>query len=171
KTYDTNTSAAAAPTITSGSLATGDSTTNFTETYGNRNAGTSKTLTPSGTVSDGNGGANYSYTFVTDTTGVINPLAITGSITASNKVYDGTTAATIASRSLSGVLGTDTVSYTGGTATFSDKNVGSGKTVTATGLSLSGSDAGDYTVNATATTTADITARALTVSASGINKI
>ena len=44
--------------------------------------------------------------------------AITGSITASNKVYDSTTTATISGRTLSGVLGTDTVSYPGGAAVF-----------------------------------------------------
>src|SRR5262249_1064609 len=61
------------------------------------------------------------------------------------------------------VLGTDTVSLVGGTATFADKNVGSGKTVAAAGLSLSGADAGNYTVNSTATTTANITAATLAV--------
>ena len=39
KIYDGTTSAAAVPTITSGSLATGD-TANFTETYNTRNVGT-----------------------------------------------------------------------------------------------------------------------------------
>ena len=56
----------------------------------------------------------------------------------------------------------DTVSYSGGTATFSDKNVANGKTVTATGLALSGAAAGNYTVNSTALTLADITVATLT---------
>src|SRR5205814_1710828 len=47
---------------------------------------------------------------------------------------------------------------------FSDKNVGSNKAVSITGLSLWGSDAGNYTVNSTATTAANITAATLTVS-------
>ena len=58
KVYDGTTSAAAVPTITSGSLGTGD-TANFIETYSTRNVGTGLTLTPSGTVNDGNGGNNY----------------------------------------------------------------------------------------------------------------
>src|SRR5206468_11857573 len=66
------------------------------------------------------------------------------SITANNKIYDGTTAATIATRTLSGVVGSDNVSLTGGTATFANKNASNGKTVTATGLSLSGISAGNY---------------------------
>jgi hypothetical protein len=100
----------------------------------------------------------------------VNPKTLTGSITASNKIYNGTTTATITSRTLSGVLPGDVVSYVGGTATFSDKNVGSGKTVTATGLSLSGLDAFNYTVNTTATTTANITVRGLSLTATGVNK-
>ena len=63
KAYDGTTSAAAIPTITSGSLQ-GSDTANFTETYDTKNVGTGKTLTPSGTVNDGNGGNNYTYTFV-----------------------------------------------------------------------------------------------------------
>jgi len=59
-----------------------------------------------------------------DSDGGHHPAAITGSITASNKIYDATTAATIASHTLTGVLSGDVVSYTGGTATFANKNVG-----------------------------------------------
>src|SRR5206468_1750911 len=94
-----------------------------------------------------------------------------GSITASNKIYDGTTAATIVTRSLTGVLGSDAVSLTGGTASFASKTAGTAKTVTATGLSLSGIDAANYQLaSTTATTTADIAVRPLLVSAAGVNK-
>ncbi len=44
-----------------GSLATGDTTTSFTQVFDSRNAG-SRTLTPSGTVNDRNSGANYAAT-------------------------------------------------------------------------------------------------------------
>jgi hypothetical protein len=79
-----------------------------------------------------------------------------GSITALDKTYDGTSSATIVTRSLSAVLAGDMVTYAGGTATFSDSNAGMGKTVTAVGLYLAGADAGNYAVNSTATTTATI---------------
>jgi hypothetical protein len=83
---------------------------------------------------------------------------VTPHITASNKVYDGTTTATILTRTLTGVIGADAVSLTGGTATFADPNTGTGKTVTATGLGLSGSAATNYALSATtATALADIT--------------
>jgi len=110
---------------------------------------------------------NYSFAgFTTPTASyTINPLALTGSITANDKVYDATAAATIASRGLSGAIGSDRVAYSGGTATFADKNAGTAKTVTATGLGLSGADAGNYTVNTTATTTANITPAPLVISA------
>src|SRR5207237_4375199 len=56
-------------------------------------------------------------------------------------------------------------------AVFSDKNVGSGKSVSVTGISISGTDAANYTFNTTASTTAAITGRVLTVGASGVDKI
>src|SRR5262249_24550527 len=92
----------------------------------------------------------------------VTPRALTGSIAATGKVYDGTTDASLSSRMLSGVVGSDDVSYVGGTASFADKHAGTGKTVTATGLGLAGADAGNYTVNDTATTDADITPKAIT---------
>ncbi len=76
-------------------------------------------------------------------------------------VYDGSAAATVtlADNRLSGDVFTD--SFT--SAAFTDKNVGAGKTITVSGISISGSDAGNYTVNPTATATADIAPAPLTV--------
>src|SRR5207245_2133392 len=102
----------------------------------------------------------------------VTKATVTGGITANNKIYDGNTTATIATRTLTGVFGADNVSLSGGTATFASKTVGTGKTVTATGLSLSGSDAGSYQLASTnATASADITARPLAISATGVNKV
>ena len=59
-----------------------------------------------------------------------------------------------------------------GTAAFADKNVASGKTVTATGITINGPDAGNYTLAATtANTTADITARPLAITATAANRM
>ncbi len=90
---------------------------------------------------------------------------ITGSFTAADKIYDGTVAAAVLSRSLTGVLGADAVSLTGGTAKFASKNVGTW-TVTLTGANLSGAKAGNYALDSVATTIAKITPKALTGSAS-----
>jgi hypothetical protein len=102
-------------------------------------------------------GGNYVLIFVSAALD-ITPKALTGSFTAADKVYNGTTAATIATRSLDGILGGDEVSLTGGVASFDTPDVGPGKTVTGTGFTLSGADAGNYSlVSSTLTTTASIT--------------
>ena len=102
----------------------------------------------------------------------ISPKTIDASIAAADKRYDGTDAAAITGRSLTGVVGGDNVSLTGGTATFGDNNVGTGKAVTATDLSLAGADAGNYALSSSpVTTTATITQRDLTVTVTGINKV
>jgi hypothetical protein len=77
-------------------------------------------------------------------------------LTADSKVYDGTTFATVhlSDDRLAGDVFNDLYI----TATFSDKNVGIGKTVIVSGISLSGPDAGNYSLaSTTATTTANIT--------------
>ena len=141
--------------------------TSTTSTSGNPVAGT---YTQTAGAIGGADAANYSFAgFTSAANYTIDQLGITGSITAADKVYDATTAATITGALLGAIAG-DTVTYTG-TATFDNKNVGTGKAVTGTGLGLTGTDTGNYTVNATAATTADITPASLTVSATGINKL
>src|SRR5262249_39551284 len=116
-----------------------------------------KTVTATGLGLSGADAGNYCVNTTATATADITKLDITGSITVASKTYDGTTTATISSRTLSGAISGDDVSYVGGTATFADANAGTGKPVTATGLSLSGGAAGNYSVNSTASTTADIT--------------
>ena len=89
----------------------------------------------------------------------INPATLAGTATVSNKIFDSTTLATILSRSLLGIIGSDEVTLSGGTASFSDAAVGNNKLVMINDLSLGGASAGNYTVNTTATTVADIIAR------------
>src|SRR5262249_24468990 len=83
---------------------------------------------------------------------------------------DGTTNATVLTTSLGAVLGGDDVTLTAGPASFSDKNAGTGKTVTLAGAVLSGADVGNYVLDAVTTTTADITKAALTVTANSYSK-
>jgi hypothetical protein len=102
----------------------------------------------------------------------VNPATVIPSITASSKVYDGTATATLATRSLSGVIGADNVTLSGGTATFADRNAGNAKTVTVTGLTLSGTTAANYQLSSTtATATANITVAAVTVTADTQSKV
>src|SRR4029077_5207014 len=89
-----------------------------------------------------------------------------------NRVYDTTTAATV---TLSDDhLGSDGVTTAYTSASFADKNVGTAKAVSVSGISISGgTDGGNYTLNGvtTASTVADITAKTLVVTAHGINRV
>ena len=105
KVYDGTTSSTATPTITGGSLATGD-TAAFSETFDTKNVGTGKTLTAAGSVNDGNSGNNYAVTFVANTTGSITARAITVTAATSTKSYDGTTSSTAAPTITAGSLAT-----------------------------------------------------------------
>ena len=170
RTYDGTTSAAAIPTVTGLKLSK-DTVTGLAETYNDKNVGmNTKTLSVSAyTVNDGNNGGNYAVTMPMPTAvGTINKAILTITATGINKVYNGNTAATVtlADNRVTGDVFTD--SYT--SATFSDKNVANGKTVSVSGISISGTDAGNYTFNTTTSTTANITPFSLTVTATGMNK-
>ncbi|MFZ2593937.1 MAG: YDG domain-containing protein [Minisyncoccia bacterium] len=174
KVYDATTASLALPTITVGAIQTGDSAV-LAQTYDNKNVAGSpaKVLTPTIVITDGNivPGANYAVTYVNNATGVITVAPLTVSFTASNKVYDQTATATIATRTVTVILGTDDVSAAGGTATFANKNVGVGKTVTGTGFTLAGADALNYAITTTNTTTANITTKPLVITVTGIDKV
>jgi len=107
----------------------------------------------------------YSITFANGTLRINpKPLTLTG-LSVPNKVYDGTTLASITgTASLHGAVVNDDVSLSTGTiaANFANKNVGTAKTVTVRGYSLSGSKAGDYIIDTTAFS-ADITAKPLSI--------
>ncbi|WP_176442372.1 MBG domain-containing protein [Noviherbaspirillum humi] len=170
KTYDGTTSAAGNPIVTAGTLYNGNTLSGGSYAFLDKNAGTGKTVTVSGvTVSDGNGGGNYSITYADNTNSAINPKPLALSATAQNKTYDGTSVAAV-SLADDRIAG-DVLSAAYAAASFSDKNAGTGKTVTVSDLSLSGADARNYTVNASVATVADITPRILTVTATGQNKI
>jgi hypothetical protein len=105
------------------------------------------------------------------------PLTVTG-LSAADKSYDGTTAATLdtAGASLSGVLSGDSVSLdlAGATATFATANAGDGTgdgiSVAVAGLSLAGPQAGDYTV-VPPSLAADIDPAPLAVTADDTQKV
>lgn len=95
---------------------------------------------------------------------LVNPATVTPSVAIASKTYDGTTAATITARSLAGIVGSDDVNLgNSGAATFASVNVGTGVSVSVTGLSLSGTTAGNYVLSSTSiTTNADINSATLT---------
>jgi autotransporter-associated beta strand protein len=116
---------------------------------------------------------NYSFPSELFTNGTLTVAvaALKPSIAASDKVYDSTTSVSLTASNLAGVLPGDAVTLQVGSAGFGDKTVGTGKTVTASGLTLGGANAADYILSATtATTTASITAASLTVKATAEDK-
>ena len=147
-------------------LANGDTVASVTLTSAGAGAtatvaGSPYSIVPSGATGTGLG--NYSLSYQPGEL-TVNPAALTVSgLTANSKRYDGTTTATLntTGATLAGVLATDTANVTlvtsGATGAFADKNPGTGKTVAISGLTLSGSAAGNYTLTQP-TATADITA-------------
>ncbi|MBB1595324.1 YDG domain-containing protein [Achromobacter sp. UMC46] len=127
--------------------------------FGDKNAGVGKQVAVSGMLSGADAG-NYLLTANTMTWADITPKALTGAITAAGKTYDGTTAASTTG-SLNGVVVGDTVALSTSGA-FADKNAAIGKRVNVNGT-LTGADAGNYTLSANATTTATIERRVLGV--------
>ncbi|MEI8303426.1 MAG: YDG domain-containing protein, partial [Burkholderiales bacterium] len=140
-----------------------------------RSAGTAKLVTVDGLslVSAGNQGvAVYGYlpeaNVVSAAVGVIDPRVLTVNYSGVNRVYDGTTAATV--NTTDNRIQGDSLSVVG-SASFADRNAGAGKAVSVTGVSLSGADAGNYTVAATGSTTANIDPRVLAVNYAGVNRV
>ena len=170
KTYDGNTNATLTGTAVYSGLVNGDTFTgSYTGVFANANVGTGKTVTVNSiTLANGsNGGlaANYSISPGQTTTANVTAKALTVSgITASNKTYDANAVATLDATSVAytGKVNGDDFNgtYTGA---FSDKNVGTSKTVTIT-PSYTGADVSNYSVTDHSTVTANITTKALTVS-------
>lgn len=167
KTYDGTTSAGA--TLGDNRFGLDDLVLGLTgSTFSDKNAGSGKTITVGGITVTGADASNYNWNTTATTTGDIAKANLTVTATGSNKTYDGTTNA---STSLGdNRFGLDNLVVTSGSNTFSDKNAGTGKAVNVGGINITGADAGNYTWNATATTTADIGKANLTVNAVGNNK-
>src|SRR5207244_4330850 len=138
--------------------------------FADKNVGTGKMVSVSGISISGLDAGNYHLVNTTTTTTANisqRDLAVTAQ--GVNKVYDGGTLATV-TLSTDKLLG-DSVTPAYTTASFADKNVANGKAVSVSGITISGGDAGNYHLtNATASATADITARELHVTASGVNR-
>lgn len=122
--------------------------------------------------------SNPNYTLPTEKTRsfTINKKSVTvsGGITASNKVYDGTTSATVNTEgaTFTGLVGEDALTVTA-TGTFDNANVGVGKTVAISGLTLGGTSVANYQLAESghqASTTANITKKTLTVTADNASR-
>jgi hypothetical protein len=137
--------------------------------FANKNVGTGKVVTVTGLSLTGADASNYTLVEPTNLTANITPAALTISATAANRAYDGLNDATATlndNRIAGDVL---TASYA--SATFSDQNAANGKTVTVAGITIGGTDAGNYTFNTSATTTANITQAPLTITANSFGTV
>ncbi|WP_431097934.1 beta strand repeat-containing protein [Polaromonas aquatica] len=172
KVYDTTTNATLGGTAAVAALG-GDVVTlggTGSGTFANKNVGNGKAVTVTGYTLSGADAGNYTVVQPTGLTANITPasLAVTG-VGANNKVYDASTAASLNGTAAVTALGGDAVTVSGGSGTFANKNVGNGKAVTVTGYTLSGADAGNYTVVQPTGLTANITPANLTVTGVGAN--
>jgi len=176
KTYDGGTSSGQTP---SGATLFSNDTITGTEKFNSKNvlgAGLSTLSVTSYTVNDGNGGLDYSVTQINTASGTITPKGLTAALTGIvEKTYDGTTAATLASNNyaLPGVIGGDQVVLSTPTSgAYDTRNAGTAKVVSVAGLTISGQDAGNYTVGGAATgAVGTIDPAALTLSASSSVKV
>jgi hypothetical protein len=127
-------------------------------------------VTGSGFALAGADKANYALSMNTASASIASK-PITAGFTAADKVYDGTTAATITGRSLAGTITGDDVSLSGGTAAFGTKNAGQGKTVSGSGFTLAGADKDNYTLGTVSPATATITPKSITGSFTAPDKV
>ncbi len=160
KTYNANTTATLSGTASiapfSGDVVTLGGTP--LGTFAEKNVGTGKAVTVTGSSISGTDAGNYTLLQQSGLTADITraSLMVTG-LTANSKIYDATTNAALGGTASIAPFSGDAV-ILGGTpvGTFADKNVGTGKTVTLTGSSISGEDAGNYTLLQQSGLTADI---------------
>ena len=126
--------------------------------------GSTVDVTSAGTIADlsitGSGDTYGGYTgTITGLTIAKKAVTVKG-LTAENKTYDTTKTATITGTpSLNGVIEADknyvALDTTNASALFSDENVGTNKTVTLSGYSLSGDKAGNYELSQSSNLKAD----------------
>ncbi len=176
KTYNGTTAASATGTVTLVGVKAGDDVFlggSPVFTFASANVGTGITIITSGYTINGADAGKYSLTQPTLSGDITaKELTITG-ITGSDKVYDDTTASTATGTFiLNGVESGDDVILGGSPVfTFASANVGTGITINTTGLTISGTDSGNYTLTQP-TLSGDITAKELTITGiTGDNKV
>ena len=172
------------PVIDKSYIVTGDEVNiaEYTIEFGSPNAGNEIQINCKITALGGADKDNYTFHGGGNVTwnGTITPkpLTVTATIGAVSKVYDGTTAveeddlASISVAVSDGVIGNDEVSAKFTDAAYADKNAGTGKTITVSGITLEGAAAGNYSVASTyAATGGEITAKEITPVLEASNKV
>ncbi|KPF54059.1 hypothetical protein D621_09625 [beta proteobacterium AAP51] len=177
KVYDGDTTATVNVNTSASGILSGDAVSlTRTATFADRNVGTGKAISITGIAFTGAAAGNYTLTTTTaSATASITPrpLAVAG-VTGVDRAYDGSTtvALTVGALGASGVVGSDVVTVNApvgglGNGTMANKAVGQAKAVTVAGLTLSGADAGNYSIDGTQGVTVNITPRPLTATYTG----
>src|SRR5439155_381527 len=139
--------------------------------FGSKDVGT-RTATASGLALSGTDAGDYHLTNSSDTDDAqISAKDVSAKISASGKVYDGSTDAAYGC-AVQGKVASDAVTCDGvHPAHFGSKDVGT-RTATASGLALSGTDAGDYHLtNSSDTDDAQISAKDVSAKISASGKV
>ncbi|MGE8637078.1 MAG: beta strand repeat-containing protein, partial [Achromobacter sp.] len=134
-------------------------------TANSKNAGTYSAADGSLTVNGGLYSNQQGYDIIYADGLSLNVLkrGVTLDVTADNKTYDGNTSAVVRGQAGSGLISGDNLGALG-IGSFSDKNAGVDKTVTVGGITLNGTDAGNYFISSITSITpkATISAKELT---------
>ena len=174
KVYDGGVAATVDRVTLGGVLGADAVSASATGNFDDRNVGIGKPVIVSAFALAGADAGNYRLAaHAAATTASITPRSlVAGGAVAADKVYDGTTLATVSGAlDLGGLVAGDLVSATAASGRFADRNVGTAKTVALSGFTLDGRDAGNYRIDS-GSSTASITARPLQISAaSGADKV
>jgi hypothetical protein len=174
KVYDASTAAGAAR-FTSGPMIGSDAIASVTLTYDDKNVGQgTKLIMPSAAIgATGTIIGNYAISYVADTASSITPAVLSGvsDIVIRDKVYDGTTAAEVASAAFTGIYAGDDISVALSVGSFDTKDVGL-RSVVISGISLGGSDARNYILlSSSGSATGQILQRPITIGALSQTKV
>ena len=121
-------------------------------------------------IDDGNGGANYDVTYVDFITGQIDALAIDVTAVTDSKAYDGSNSS-LGLPIVDPLMGADYAS-TDPLQLFDNKNAGTGKTITASGLVINDGNGGaNYSVSYVPVHTGQIGALTINVTAVADSKV
>ncbi|MDX5480101.1 MAG: YDG domain-containing protein [Hymenobacteraceae bacterium] len=169
KVYDGTTAASASGSVPTADIIDGDvvEVTLSNAHFADKQVGTNKAVTATVSISN----SNYELSSSTAaTTATITPKELTATIAASDKVYDGNTDAIVQASVSEGLVAGDEVTVQASGARFDTKDVGTDKPVTAS-IAITGADAMNYLVNSTASASAAITAKQITVTADAKAKV
>jgi hypothetical protein len=137
--------------------------------FADKSVGQAKNVTFTGTQLGGLDANRFALIPSTgNTLANITPRALSVSASGSNKVYDGSSSASVklTDQRISG----DQLALSYASANFADANVGNGKSIGVSGIQLTGADAANYRVSSSAATVANVAPSALLVTANDVQK-